>query len=714
MPLLLVVIAAVTALGYSQARQIIDAEIHHIVASNLDQIVYALERDLRPHARTVEFLARRVERSPPPRPLDWYRQVLDQTLHVSPESFAFGIWYEPYRHTADRKYFGPYLYHRQGRSFFTTAYNSPAYDYFHWDWYRRGAASPGRAVWSPVYLDPVTQVKMVTASAPFFSPTGQFMGVTTGDLDLENLQQLLTATRSGKPGWVLLLDTDGRYVVAPDAARVLKVRIQADPNPSLAQAGARMMARRQGTDVYDDTQGPVHLFFRTVPDTGWLVAVAIPAAALFGPLQDWLRLSLIIAVAASGAAAIGAIWLSNQLTEPIGELVTATRRMRVGDFPSVATHAGPDEMLTLEQSFNAMSRRLHDSSDALHTEQQRLAAIIGSLAEGLLIVDQEGRIVQHNASAERLLGFPSGALCGQTCEAIFGPDCYGGDDVAVERMADVDGDDGRHVFRLNRVPMRQGGSVITFRDVTQEEAVSRMKSEFISLASHELRTPLTIAKGYVDLIRLPTAHNVEPQRREQMLLQASRQLDRLARIITDLLNVSRIEQGRLPWHPQPFDAAAMLADVHRSFANLADQRGQTLLLAPPPAGPTQALADPDQVTQILTNLVDNALKYSGAHSRITLTLTPLREWVRLTVSDDGPGIPTAEQGRIFEKFHRIAGPMTLRERGTGLGLYLSMRLADMQNGVLLVCSHEGEGSSFSLMLPAAAAQGKPPSRAAAR
>jgi signal transduction histidine kinase len=231
--------------------------------------------------------------------------------------------------------------------------------------------------------------------------------------------------------------------------------------------------------------------------------------------------------------------------------------------------------------------------------------------------------------------------------------------------------------------------------------LSELKSAFVSTVSHELRTPLTSIKNAIDLIRTGKAGPLTPHQ-VRFLDMAKRNQDRLAAIIDDLLDLSRIEAGRLEYRFEELDAASLLAEVREAFEPLAIAAEVTLEVEA--ADPAPVLADPKRLTQVLTNLAGNALKFTPAGGRVTLSARAVGPWIELAVTDTGPGIPESDRERIFEPFFQSHGPgrdhLTRTARGTGLGLSISRELARAQGGELTLESTPGVGSRFAVRLPA--------------
>ncbi|MBC7544455.1 MAG: MASE1 domain-containing protein [Candidatus Sericytochromatia bacterium] len=336
----------------------------------------------------------------------------------------------------------------------------------------------------------------------------------------------------------------------------------------------------------------------------------------------------------------------------------------------------------------------------IETEHRRSAAIVYSLSEGLLLVGADQRIEQVNCSACTLLGRDASTLIGLTCQEALGIDCP--NTRVLDRIQALPRPGASPLaLRLNAVPIDVGDTlVITLRDVTHEEEVSRLKSDFISLAAHELRTPMTIMQGYLALLIAGDRYPLDEARRAQMLESIHQQGQRLGRIIDDLLRVAQIEQGRLPVRPQAIAIDQLMSRIVDELQPIAAARATVMRLQIRDDAPLPAIwADSDHVSRILINLVDNAIKYSPPHTTVEIGAQHVGAYVRIEVTDHGPGIPATETSYIFEKFRRIARPETLSQRGTGLGLFISRQLVEMQGGIILVCSEAGAGSTFAFTLP---------------
>jgi PAS domain S-box-containing protein len=229
------------------------------------------------------------------------------------------------------------------------------------------------------------------------------------------------------------------------------------------------------------------------------------------------------------------------------------------------------------------------------------------------------------------------------------------------------------------------------------EDLSRLKDEFLSIASHELRTPVTSIKGYTQLAKTLIREN-DLHTSEEYLDIALDQIDRMSRLILELLDVSRIETGRLEIRREPIPWTTFVSDVvHRHHTALSERRFQLSL----PVGHKRVLGDRDRLEQVLGNLMENAVKYSPDGSEIVVSVEDRGDQVVTSVADKGIGIPTDELGQVFERFHRGRQVSSTNYGGLGLGLYITKQIIERHNGTIWVESREGQGTTFSFSLPVA-------------
>jgi PAS domain S-box-containing protein len=341
-------------------------------------------------------------------------------------------------------------------------------------------------------------------------------------------------------------------------------------------------------------------------------------------------------------------------------------------------------------------------------ERAHAAEALEYVDDGVILVDEAGIVRLWNPTAAISLRLPAIEAVGRPIADLLGDwqslqsripvasePQTGGASRAQTLPVEVQGEERWLSISAVRFP---GGTVYAFRDVTDERAVEQMKTDFVSTVSHELRTPLAAIYGAAMTLR---RHDVavEESQRDRLLEVVSSEADRLARIVNDILWASRLESGRMSIAIERCDAAAITTEVVDVLRSRAPEGIEVAVKKA--RGLPQVAADPDKLRQILTNLIDNAIKYSPDGGCVDIEIGRSGGRVRFRVTDCGLGIPPAEQDRIFEKFFRLDPNLTRGVGGTGLGLYISRELVTRMNGRIWVDSDGRTGSSFFLELPIA-------------
>ncbi len=331
-----------------------------------------------------------------------------------------------------------------------------------------------------------------------------------------------------------------------------------------------------------------------------------------------------------------------------------------------------------------------------------------ALPEAVLVLDEARRVTACNDRCRQLLGVGDEALGGRlpdvltllddtgtVCEDPL-PDRGLGGRIA-EQVLHARLSDGRTrpVAMAGRW-QPDGGVVLTFRSAGRREALDTARSDLVATVSHEIRSPLTSVKGFTRTMLLKWERYSDEQKRT-MLETINEDADRVTRLLKELLDVSRIDANRVQLHVSGTDVGRIAHDVADKARQRPDGEGRDLVVTVADAVPDLIFADVDKVEQILTNLVNNALRYAP-DSIVRIDVAPWRDGgVRVAVQDDGPGIPREQQRSIFQKFGR---GRESRRAGTGLGLYITRGLARAHGGDVVVESAHDEGATFTVTLPA--------------
>jgi len=369
---------------------------------------------------------------------------------------------------------------------------------------------------------------------------------------------------------------------------------------------------------------------------------------------------------------------------------------------------GADDLALVEDIAGRIALAVDRARLYAEVEQRADAArVLAHVADGILLLDRSGIVRLWNPAAEGITAIRAGDIVGRSAaDAIRGwqesvdsvPIAATPDPGHPEVVIPLETERGERWIAIAGVQFF-GGTVYAFRDLTDVRRLEELKASFIATASHELRTPLAAVYGAAQtLLRHDFA--LDEGGRDRFVSLIADESERLGRIVNEILLASQLDAGRLDLASEPFDAAELVERVVEA----------TRAYAPPgvhvegrvPDDLPLVEADRDKVRQVLVNLVENAIKYSPDGGRVEVRVEAHEENVLFQVRDEGLGIPTDEQGRVFEKFYRVDPHMTRGVGGTGLGLYICNELVGRMGGHIWLESKAGEGSTFLFELPAAA------------
>jgi two-component system phosphate regulon sensor histidine kinase PhoR len=413
------------------------------------------------------------------------------------------------------------------------------------------------------------------------------------------------------------------------------------------------------------------------------------------------------ALLAIAVAMVIGLFVSRRVTRRLREMEDAARGMAEGDFARTVPVAGSDEITALGVALNRTAVALREKIERVADEQTKVRTILDGMIEGVVALDDRGRLLLLNPAARAMFGVEDGASEGRSFLEV----------IRQKGLLDLVGEvraSGRPARRelelgppVNRVVAARGaplglgpgapGVLLVLNDVTELRRLERVRSEFVGNVSHELRTPLTCIKGYLETL-LDGALD-DPTHARRFLEVAGTHAERLDRLIDDLLELSNIESGRVTLAPMRLDLGDVVGGVAAMFERQTGQKRQVLERSVPQG--LTVRADRDRLVQVLVNLVDNAVKFTpeGGHVRVEAGPGPdgrVEVWVR----DTGIGIPSTDLPRITERFYRVDKTRSREIGGTGLGLSIVKHLVQAHGGELRIESALGHGTTVSFTLPA--------------
>lgn len=420
-------------------------------------------------------------------------------------------------------------------------------------------------------------------------------------------------------------------------------------------------------------------------------------------LRQLLLLAVLVAIVVSLLVGLA---LSGRISGPLRRMRGAVVEMAAGDFSQRLGLTEPDEVGELARSFDSLADNLQGTLDELQHEQARLRGILTSVAEGILAVDAEGRVRLLNPQAASLLNVDQQRALGANIEELAIHEEVSAkfsECLASNRLCSVEFSLGspQRSLVLQVAPVRAGeeerwGAVAVVRDVTEARRLEHMRRRFISDASHEIRTPLTAIGGFAAAIADGTAATSEERTRSASLIL--REVKRLNRLVNDLLDLSRIESGAVELNLDRVDLSELIHAALEAFeAQTTEKDIQVDLDVPSDLPPVRA--DSDRVYQVLVNLISNGIRFNRPHGKITVAARRTEGWVRVDVTDAGPGIAAAELPFLWERFRRADTSRARQEGGTGLGLAIVRSIIEAHGGEVHAESEIGKGSTFSFTLP---------------
>jgi two-component system, OmpR family, phosphate regulon sensor histidine kinase PhoR len=436
------------------------------------------------------------------------------------------------------------------------------------------------------------------------------------------------------------------------------------------------------------------------------VALLFVTIATSDPLAPAHRTQLFVVTALGlGGALVAAFLVSSALAAPLERRVAAilavARRYSVGDLRRPPPDYGDDELGEVARAMDAAIQELGRRVDELSRDRTRMVAILSSMVEGVLVVDDHGRVQHVNDAARQMLKLDHEAINHSYVEAIRHPgivdqlrrvlagETPAGLELSLTRDVSL-----TLVARVAPVVAAGRGAVLVLHDITDLRRADQIRRDFVANVSHELRTPLTAIKGYAEaLIDEPD----DPEARQRFLEIIHRHSTRMERLVKDLLRLARLDAGQEAVDLATCDVAALASGLVADFESTTRERQQQVRIAVAPNAAT-LVVDPAKLHDILRNLVENAIHYTPDGGVIEVNADVRDGQYRLAVADTGPGIPAEDLARVFERFYRV-DKSRARPGGTGLGLAIVRNLVHVLGGEVQAGNRETGGAIFTITLP---------------
>lgn len=403
-------------------------------------------------------------------------------------------------------------------------------------------------------------------------------------------------------------------------------------------------------------------------------------------------------------AVLLSIIISFRISQPLRALTRAVKGLLPGDTDSKDTHYKGDEIAHLTHSYNAMARQIEIQIGEIGSERARLAAVLEKMNDGVLIVDEVGRVQLINPSAETMFGWYSGPV--KDTPLVEVTQDY--QSVELLRKCVQSGNSqsakfelGNQKIHLQAAATQLGQSLpgyilLLFQDISQQVYVDNMRRDFISNVSHELRTPLAGIKALTETLQNGALE--DPLAARRFLERIEDEVDALNLMVAELLELSRIESGKVPLEV----VKTMVVDIIQPAFNrlhIQAERAEIEMTIDCPNTLPEILADANRLQQVVVNLVHNAIKYTPKGGKIIVSARLADQFVEFIVKDTGKGIPASDLPRIFERFYKV--DRSRSSSGTGLGLAIARHLVEAHKGRIWAVSEVGKGSVFRFTIPIA-------------
>ena len=537
----------------------------------------------------------------------------------------------------------------------------------------------------------------------------QMQSVFTGDTIL-SLEE--AAAESGADGLITIIDAhrsrlgidDYRnYYILDNQGRFLD---GSNPNISVTRtsniiaamagdAGTRSSVSDSMMDIavpidMDEDDGTDYIVYiaddkQEISDLSWRFFQIVMQAMMFGLL----------------AAILLSFLLSKTITTPIERITEGAKSVAEGNFDQDLGVQSSDEIGELTRSFNYMARRLKSTVGEVQGERDKLNTLFLHMSDGVAAFTTDGRLIHMNPAAESLLGVRMEDDLGFD-EMFADLDMPNSDETAMRTFLTSEITRFGRVLSVTLAPYGaldgEGGVIAVIHDITEQRRLDDARREFVANVSHELRTPLTNIRSYTETL-LDAAGDIPIDTEKQFLGVISSESERMARIVTDLLTLSKLDYGRMELRMTRFSLADMLHNVANAMKLTAEDSGHELAVDTPDDLP-KIVGDRERIEQVVVNILSNAVKYTPSGGHIRLSARELSgNRVRITVEDDGVGIPAADVPRLFERFYRVDKARSRAAGGTGLGLAIAKEIVEQHEGKIALASEYGKGTTVTITLP---------------
>ncbi|WP_170292166.1 methyl-accepting chemotaxis protein [Heliobacterium mobile] len=374
LPLITLALVSLSWLSYTNYRSTLNANLQEQMKLNIDNMAKDVQMRLGFHSKPALALARFIETTGTTITKEQYISVVKDFLSVNSDTLGIGVWYEPFRYQQNIKYFGPYAYRDKDYIHYTEDYCTPEYDYPNTDWYKNGKTNLESIVWSEPFYDSVTGKTMVTTTVPFTDKNKAFLGVVTADIDIASIQGMVANVNVGDTGYVLLTDKKGNYLSTPAKDKIMKTKIQDDPDDNISSLGKLILEEKTGVARFGNSSGEYLAFYNYIPEIEWHLVIVVPEKEVFAPLNALIAKITPVIIGSLLFVLIVVFYFAKYLSSNIGRINVASKAIANGDLTQSVAVQSKDEIGQLAIHFNSMITHIKSIIQKIHQESQQLAA----------------------------------------------------------------------------------------------------------------------------------------------------------------------------------------------------------------------------------------------------------------------------------------------------------------------------------------------------
>ncbi len=492
---------------------------------------------------------------------------------------------------------------------------------------------------------------------------------------------------------ITVIDEKGRVLADSEKNPLLMENHRNRPEVASALRGSSKSTTRYSTTLRK------YMLYYAIPyrgeeQTPKVIRLSLPLDSVDALLYSLKARILEVAFVVLLISILVGLILSRMISEPVRKLTNALRNHEKGTLEPNINVDSEDEIGELAKRFNEMVGRLEKSFEEISHQKDELESIISSISEGLLVLDQEGKIIKYNEAAKNKSDI--GNMRGKYYwEAFISRDFHElvskGMEIPVRKEINLK----NRTFLVSVTPVSTLDlSVVVMHDVTELREMDGMKRDLVTSVSHELRTPLTAIKGFTDTLLEENKCEVEAIRYLGIIKHHT---DRLINIVKDLLELSSLENKEIRLNIEDVDLKGVVQGVLKALSKQANAKGLSINLVIP-GTPVVVQGDAFRLEQLFMNIIDNAIKYTDKGS-VTISIKSDAQQARVEVKDTGIGIPREHLDRIFDRFYVVDKSRSRKVGGTGLGLAIAKHIAGLHMGSIEVESAPYRGTTFTIVLP---------------